>query len=105
MARGKAYERLVRKLTVEVLWLYVARVLMGSEPLKAYEIRKRIAETFGIKPRTITTYSVVYRMSREGLLKPLRLDGDVVYALTEEGAKEFGEAVKFLERVLEYLKG
>lgn len=105
MASGRAYERLVRKLTVEVLWLYVAKVLMGSGPLRAYEIKKRITETFGIKPRAITTYSVVYRMSREGLLEPRRLDGDVVYALTEKGAREFEEAVRFIERVLGYLKG
>ncbi len=104
MARGGAYERLVRKLTVEVLWLYVAKVLMTSGPLRAYEVKKRIGETFGIKPRTVTTYTVIYRMSREGLLKPQRLDGDVVYALSEEGIKEFREALEFLEKVLNVLK-
>lgn len=101
---GKAYERLVRKLTTEVLWLYIAKVLLTSKPLKAYEIKKKITETFGIRPRTITTYTVIYRMYRDGLLRQIKLDGDVVYELTEAGREEFEEGLKFLNGVLNFLK-
>ncbi len=102
--KSRAYERLVRKLTVEVLWLYVAKVLLVSKPLKAYEIKKKIVEIFGIKPQTMTTYTVIYRMSREGLVRPLKLNGDVVYELTEAGRREFEEAVRFIDEVLSSLK-
>lgn len=102
--KSRAYERLVRKMTIDVLWLYVAKVLLMSEPLKAYDIKKRITEIFGIKPRTMTAYTVIYRMSREGLLKPVKLDGDVVYELTETGKREFEEALKFLDKVVGLLK-
>jgi hypothetical protein len=37
---SRALRRLKRKLTVEVLWLYVIKALMGSEPMKAYDIVK-----------------------------------------------------------------
>ncbi|MEM4831433.1 MAG: helix-turn-helix transcriptional regulator [Sulfolobales archaeon] len=104
VVRSKAYKRLVRKLTVEVLWLYVAKVLLTSKPLKAYEVKKKIAETFGIKPHTMTTYTVIYRMSKEGLIRPLKLDGDVVYEITETGKREFEEALKFIDKVLSSLK-
>ncbi|MCX8184681.1 MAG: helix-turn-helix transcriptional regulator [Sulfolobales archaeon] len=104
MGESRAYERLIRKLTTEVLWIYVARILLESQSLKAYEIKKKITEKFGIKPRTMTTYTVIYRMSREGLIKPVKVNGDTVYELTEAGKREFNEAVKFLERMVEYLK-
>ncbi|MCS7098747.1 MAG: PadR family transcriptional regulator, partial [Sulfolobales archaeon] len=93
MKQSRAYERLVRKLTTEVLWIYVARVLLESHPLKAYEIKKRITEKFGMRPRTMTTYTVIYRMSREGLLKPVKVDGDVVYELTEAGRRALDDAI------------
>lgn len=104
MVESGAYERLVRKLTIEVLWLYVAKVLLGSKPLKAYEIKKKITETFGIRPRTITTYAVIYRMSRAGLLRQTKLNGDIVYEITDEGKREFEEAVRFLDRMLNLLR-
>lgn len=103
MGESRAFERLVRKLTVEVLWLYVARVILSSGPLRAYDVKKRISESFGIEPRTMTTYTVVYRMVREGLLRPVRVDGDVLYELTERGRAEFERALEFLKSVVSYL--
>lgn len=102
--RSRAYERLVKKLTIEILWIYVAKVLMSSGSLKAYEIKKKIMERFNIKPQTMTTYTVIYRMVREGLLAPTRIDGDTVYILTDKGKEEFAKAIKFLESILEALK-
>lgn len=103
MTESRAFERLVRKLTVEVLWLYVVRVILSSGPLKAYDIKKKISENFGFKPQTMTTYTVIYRMAREGLLRPVRIDGDVVYELTERGRVEFNRALKFLEDTIRSL--
>jgi len=97
---SKAYRRLVRKLTVEVLWLYVAKVLADSGPMRAYDIRKAIEERFSFRPKAMTVYTVVYRMVGEGLLQPVRVGDSTVYRLTELGLREFETALKYLRRVL-----
>ena len=97
---SKAYRRLVRKLTVEVLWLYVAKVLADSGPLRAYDIRKAIEERFGFRPKTMTVYTVVYRMVGEGLLQPVKVGDSTTYKLTELGLREFKTALDYLRRLL-----
>jgi DNA-binding PadR family transcriptional regulator len=100
---SRAYRRLVRKLTVEVLWLYVARVLADSGPLRAYDIRKAIESRFGFRPRAMTVYTVVYRMAAEGLLQPVKVGDTTLYSLTEFGRREFEAALEYLRRVVESL--
>jgi DNA-binding PadR family transcriptional regulator len=97
---SRAYRRLVRKLTVEVLWLYVARVLADSGPMRAYDIRKAIESRFGFKPRAMTVYTVVYRMAAEGLLQPVKVGDSTLYSLTEFGRREFEAALGYLRRVV-----
>jgi PadR family transcriptional regulator PadR len=92
---GGPVVRLRRKLTVENLWLYVLAVLCDG-PTYAYDIRKRIVREFGFKPSTITLYSVVYRLKREGLIREVD-DGGKVYEVTEDGIKSLRDAVKFIE--------
>jgi len=97
---SRAYRRLVRKLTVEVLWLYVAKVIADSGPMRAYDIRKAIEARFGFRPRAMTVYTVVYRMVREGLLQPVRVGDSTVYSLTELGRRELEAALEYLKRVV-----
>lgn len=104
MTQSRALKRLVRKFTVETLWLYIARVLLDSEPLKAYEIKKKLQEVFNITPPTVTVYTVVYRMYREGLLDTSRSNGEVLYTLSDRGRKELYEAMRFLEELVKRLK-
>ncbi len=100
----RALERLWRKLTTENLWLYVTRVLLDHGPMRAYDVRKHIIRRFGFKPTTITVYTVVYRMAREGLLEKIVVDGDTLYRVSEKGARAFNEALELLDRVLESLR-
>lgn len=93
----KAVERLRRKITVENLWMYVIRILEKHGPLKAYEIKKKLEEEYGIKPATITAYVVVYKMRREGLLETVAVGGDTLYKPTEKGLRALEEAKKILE--------
>ncbi len=92
---GGPVVRLKRKLTVENLWMYVLAVLCDG-PTYAYDIRKRIVREFGFKPSTITLYSVVYRLKREGLIREID-DGVKVYEVTDDGVKSLKDAVKFIE--------
>ncbi|MCD6324475.1 MAG: PadR family transcriptional regulator [Desulfurococcales archaeon] len=82
-------------MTVENLWMYVLAAL-SEGPTYAYDIRKRIARDFGFKPSTITLYSVVYRLKREGLIRE-RGDGFKVYEVTDEGVEALREGVRFIE--------
>ena len=100
---SRAYRRLVRKLTVEVLWLYVARVLADSGPMRAYDVRKAVEARFGFRPRAMTVYTVVYRMVAEGLLQPVRVGDSTVYSLTELGRRELEAALEYLGMVVRSL--
>ncbi|MCX8205243.1 MAG: PadR family transcriptional regulator [Candidatus Nezhaarchaeota archaeon] len=105
-----AYERLVRKLTVEVLWLYIVKMLL-EKPMYGYEIAKELKFKFGFSPARITIYTVLYRMEREGLLQSeyrgglLSTLGRRYYKLTERGVEAFEKAKKFLEGTLRALFG
>ncbi|MEB3806093.1 MAG: PadR family transcriptional regulator [Desulfurococcales archaeon] len=97
---AKPLKRLEKKLTVEVLWLYIIAVLL-EKPTYGYDVRRRIRELFGFKPATVTTYTVIYRLEREGLIEK-RDDG--TYTVTREGAKIFREGVEMLGRVYQLLR-
>ena len=93
-------ERLRRKTTIETLWIYVLAVLARNGPTYAYRVRKLIHETFGFKPSTVTLYTVIYRMEREGLLE--RRDNE--YIPTEEGMEALRTAISYLEGLVQALK-
>ncbi|MDK6029269.1 PadR family transcriptional regulator [Ignisphaera sp. 4213-co] len=101
---SKALNRLKRKLTVETLWIYVAKTLLNKEPLRGYDIVKALRNDMGIKASTITVYSVIYRMVREGLLETIKSDGESLYRLSQKGREEFEKALEFLENILNILK-
>jgi len=105
-----AYERLVKKLTVELLWLYIVRMLL-ERPMYGYEIAKAFKSRFGFSPARITVYTVLYRMEREGLLRseyrsalPSPL-GRRYYKLTEKGVEAFKRAKRFFEVAVKSLFG
>jgi len=102
-----AYRRLIRKLTVENLWLYVLS-LLKKEPLYGYEVSRKIEENFGFKPGRVTCYIVLYKLQSEGLItsKKLREDSETqrkYYVLTKKGEKALEDAKEFLRRLSERL--
>ncbi|MEL9908185.1 MAG: PadR family transcriptional regulator [Desulfurococcus sp.] len=105
MSTSRAYIRLVKKLTVENLWLYIVKILMEEgKPLKAYDIKVRLREKFGIDPPAVTVYTVVYRMSRDGLLSRRQENGEALYSVTERGINAFKNALVLIEEILSKLK-
>ena len=99
-AKPSPLKRLEKKLTIEVLWLYVIAVLL-ERPTYGYDVRRRITEEFGFKPATVTTYTVIYRLEREGLIEKLP---DDTYRVTEYGVKLYEEGVRLLGRIHEMLE-
>jgi len=102
-------ERLKNKITKEVLWLYILR-LLKERPMYAYELKERIREAFNFEPATVSSYVVLYKLEKDGYVtaewqesetgKPSRK----YYRLTPEGEKLFEEGIAFLEGMLSKLK-
>jgi len=103
-----AYRRLIRKLTVENLWLYVLSLLKKG-PLYGYEVVKRIEENFGFKPGRVTCYIVLYKLQSEGLITTKRISSSNpgpqrrYYVLTKKGERALERAKSFLKELSEKL--
>ncbi len=103
-------ERLRNKITKEVLWLYILR-LLKERPMYAYELKERIKEAFEFEPATVSSYVVLYKLEKEGYVtaewqesqtgKPSRK----YYTLTPEGEKLLQNGIEFLEEMVSKLKG
>ncbi|MBS7655411.1 helix-turn-helix transcriptional regulator [Candidatus Bathyarchaeota archaeon] len=104
-----AYERLIKKITVENLWLYILS-LLKDKPKYGYEIRKLIQERYGFKPGTVTAYIVLYRLVKEGYisLKEEKKEGKgparKYYEITEEGRMLLAKGERFLEETLKKIR-
>jgi len=72
-------------------------------PTYAYDVRRRIRKMFGFNPSTITLYTVIYKLSREGLVRVAK-EQPKTYEITEEGKKTLEEAVRFVEKNINRIK-
>ncbi len=103
-----AYERLVRKLTKENLWLYILRMLV-ERSMYAYEIKKALVERFKISAATVTVYVVLHKMELEGLIrrgKRMSVFGRpdrIYYEITDQGHEALKSGKDFLESSLRNL--
>lgn len=99
-----AYRRLVRKITIENLWIYVLS-LLRDEPLYGYEVRDRIFKKFGFRPGKITCYVVLYKLEKENLISSKQFDEKSkgaprkYYFITEKGLREIEKARKLLREL------
>jgi PadR family transcriptional regulator PadR len=96
-------KRLERKTTKEVLWPYILRLLQ-ERPMYGYELRQEINKRFGWKPPMVTSYTVLYRLQRDGYLtiewkeqrgKPARK----YYKITKKGHEILMEAEDYLSNL------
>lgn len=97
-----AFQRFVRKLTKENLWLYVLSLLREG-PLYGYEVERMIRERFGFRPGKITCYVVLYMLRKEGLIDVSQtLPSDVgpprrYYRINKRGEELLEKAKEFLD--------
>ncbi len=100
----KALDRLKRKITTENLWMYIIKILMDEgKPLRAYTVKKKLCEKYGFKIPAITVYTVIYRMTREGLLEKKQVDSDTLYTVTKIGEEAFNDAINILKDTINKL--
>jgi PadR family transcriptional regulator PadR len=103
-------ERLKKKMTKEVMWLYILRLLL-ERPMYAYEIKKQIEKRFHWEAATVTSYVVFYRLKKEGYVTTEWVESKEgrpnrkYYAITEKGKNLFEEGREFMEDIMESLFG
>jgi len=93
--KTKALTRLVKNITVRTLWIYVLAVLKDN-PTYPYQVKKSIREKFSFNPPTVTLYTVMYRLEREGLI---RKNEHGAYEVTGLGLEALKEAAQLLAEV------
>nr|MDO8134822.1 PadR family transcriptional regulator [Candidatus Njordarchaeum guaymaensis] len=105
-SESRALRRFISKLTRENLWFYILRLLQDG-PRYGYEIRAMISERFGFKPATVTSYVILYKMAKDGLVEARRdVGGGEVkpdrkyYVITEEGKRAMEIAKAFLNKLI-----
>jgi len=104
LEESKALKRLKDKLTKENLWLYVIKEL-SERPMYAYQVKVSLREKYGINVATVTVYTVLYKMEREGLIVKVRSGDDKLYTPTERGLEQFKLGLDFIREVSEKLRG
>jgi PadR family transcriptional regulator PadR len=99
--KPKAINRLVSKLTKEMLWMYILRLLQ-ERPHYGYEIKQLIRERFGFSPATVSGYAIIYRLINDGLIEEQRPDDSPrkYYAITTKGSLAMVDAKEFLTMTL-----
>jgi PadR family transcriptional regulator PadR len=100
--KQKAMTRLRDKLTKEMLWIYILRLLQ-ERPHYGYEIKELVKKRFQFSPAIVSGYAIIYRMKREGLIEEKRETDSPrkYYGITEQGLKAMKEAKLFLNKTLE----
>ncbi|MBU7014249.1 MAG: helix-turn-helix transcriptional regulator [Theionarchaea archaeon] len=103
-------ERLKTKMTKEVMWLYVLRLLM-ERPMYAYEIKKQIRNRFEWEAATVTSYVVFYNLKKEGYVTTEWVESKEgrpnrkYYAITDRGRELFNKGREFMEEMMQSLFG
>lgn len=98
---SKAMNRLVNKLTKEMLWMYILRLLQ-ERPHYGYEIKQLIQDRFGFSPATVSGYAIIYRLIKDGLIEEQRTSDSPrkYYAITMKGESAMSEAKQFMTKTV-----
>lgn len=99
----KPLERLKIYNTRENLWIYILS-LLKEKNLHAWLLQEMIEEKFGFRPGKITSYRVLYRLEKEGLVKSKIKERKRVYQITKKGEEELKKAKEFYKEILRKIK-
>jgi DNA-binding PadR family transcriptional regulator len=92
-------DRLKKKTSKEILWIYILRLLTERE-MYAYELKQTLQDRFNIDPARITSYVVLYRLENEGYVSSRWQKNKKYYKITEKGTKLLDEGILYLEDVV-----
>ena len=97
----KAFQRLKKNFTIDLLWIWILRLLRDG-PKYAYELRQEIETKFGFSPATVTNYTILYLLEREGVVQKVekrksdeRIDRKY-YGITDLGEQLMDEAENYI---------
>jgi len=93
-----AFEHLRDTLTKGNLWLYVLAAL-EDQPATPVELKNRVKRDHGFSPATITFYSVLYKLQREGLVRRSTETYRSTYEMTQRGEEELQKGRELLSSV------
>ncbi len=103
---SKAFRRLKKKISIDNLWIYILRLLQEKE-MYGYELRDSIKAQFGFEPATVTSYTILYKLEKDGLVTSYVEDNPEgrpdrkYYTVTEEGKNAMIEAKGLFKEILE----
>ena len=103
----KPLERLNKKLTVEILYIWVLS-LLKEEKKYAYELRSEIKQKYGFTPAMITSYHVLYKLEKEKYVSSLKqtlTPNRRYYEITAKGLKLIEETRLFFQSIYSTLFG
>jgi PadR family transcriptional regulator PadR len=97
----KAVARLTNKLTKEMLWIYILRLLQ-ERPHYGYEIKELVTKRFNFSPATVSGYAIIYRLVKDGLIQEMADSGSPrkYYGITQKGREAMSDAKRFLNETL-----
>lgn len=101
---SKAYQRLVKNLTIDLLWIWVLK-LLKEKPKYAYQLKQEIQERFNFSPATVTNYTILYLLEREGLVEKTEMRNSEeridrkYYVITKFGEEVMDEAELYLKQI------
>jgi len=99
--KPKAIGRLTNKLTKEMLWIYILRLLQ-ERPHYGYEIKELVTKKFGFSPATVSGYAIIYRLIKDGLIAEQKNTDSPrkYYMITDHGRQAMQAAKEFLEHTI-----
>ncbi|MBK5113001.1 MAG: PadR family transcriptional regulator [Candidatus Heimdallarchaeota archaeon] len=102
---SKAFKRLMKKTSIDNLWIYILRLLQEKE-MYGYELKESIKTKFGFEPATVTSYTILYKLEKDNLVishvqdNPEGRPDRKYYAITSQGKKAMKEAKGLFEEIL-----
>ena len=94
--------RLKHTLTRENLWLYVLSLLRRKRAY-AYGLGDELEREFGWRHGLITSYIVLYKLEREGLIASEYEERRKYYRITEKGRRALAEAKRYMRELVRKL--
>ncbi len=96
-------KRLKRKLTKEIMWLYLLK-LLSEKPRYGYELKKEIQHRFNFNPAIVTSYAILYTLELKGYVttvwKSAKKRPRKYYVITKKGRKLLLDGKKHLKVIV-----
>jgi len=102
MEESRPMLRLKRTLTRGNLWLYILSKLRRGK-IYAYGLQGDMEKDFGWSHGLITSYVVLYKLEKEGLISSEFEGRRKYYKITKRGAEELKKAKAYLRQLLSRL--